>query len=116
MKQLRMFVVMALGLAPVVGATGPLGPIVVPTGPWEGPDSTEIGDDPPDSPKDPGNIQPQGRLLTPAVLTVGSAGFFGPILWPTGPWEDPDSTEIGEDPPDFPKDPGDICPQPSGMV
>jgi len=39
---------------------------------------------------------------------VGAADTVGPIVFPTGPWEDPD--RIGEEPPKDPEDTGGICP------
>ncbi|NMO15792.1 hypothetical protein HPC49_31005 [Pyxidicoccus fallax] len=107
--RLWMFVVMVLGSGAAMGATGPVGPIVVPHGPGEDPDSTEIGDPPPNGPRDPGDIQPQvpAHVAGPVRLVESS----GPILFPTGPGDEPDSGEIGDDPPNGPNDPGDIQPQ-----
>jgi hypothetical protein len=47
------------------------------------------------------------RLLVLAVVVgpaVGAASSQGPIVFPTGPWEDPD--RIGEEPPKDPEDTG----------
>lgn len=111
-KRLLKLVVMALVTGPMVGAAGPLGPIVVPTGPGEDPDSTEIGDPPPDDPKDQGNLLPEGRLLASGgdAVAVG-ARASGPILLPTGPGEDPEDPGIGEEPPRDPVDTGGIRPR-----
>ncbi|MFP2906579.1 hypothetical protein ACLESD_16245 [Pyxidicoccus sp. 3LFB2] len=115
-NRLLKLMMLALLAGPMVGHAGPQGPILLPTGPGEDPDSTEIGDKPPDSPKDPGNIQPEPPVLTPggtaiaAGPVVGAAESSGPILWPTGPGDDPDSTEIGDKPPKDPDDTGGIRP------
>jgi hypothetical protein len=53
------------------------------------------------------------RLLVLAVVVgpaVGAASTLGPIVFPTGPWEDPED-RIGEEPPPDPDDPGGICPR-----
>lgn len=101
-SRLLKWMTLTMVTGPMVGIAGPLEPILLPTGTGEEPDSTEIGDDPPDSPKDPGNIQP-------VLLVVAESS--GPILVPTGPWDRPDETSIGDPPPSDPKDKGDIQPE-----
>jgi hypothetical protein len=98
-NRLLRLMMLALVTGPMVAIAAQQGPIVIPTGPGA-PDSTEIGEDPPPSPKDPGNIQPP-------VLTVADAS--GPIVIPTVPGA-PDSGEIGDKPPPDPDDTGGIWP------
>lgn len=52
LKRLLTLAVLAVVVAPAVGAADTRGPIVVPTWPWEDPD--RIGDEPPPDPDDPG--------------------------------------------------------------
>ncbi len=112
-NRLLRLVMLTLVTGPLVGSAGPLGPILLPTGTGDGLDSTEIGEDPPPSPKDPGNVQPGTRTseLQGTAAARRADGSFGPVLLPTRPGEGPDSTEIGQDPPPSPKDPGDIQPE-----
>lgn len=106
-NQLLRWVMLMLVTGPLVGTAGPQGPILLPTGTGDKPDPTEVGDKPPETPKDPGNIQPVALTVAEGQW-VGIAESSGPILVPTGPGDGPDSTEIGDPPPDDPKDKGNI--------
>ncbi|QSQ22865.1 hypothetical protein JY651_48545 [Pyxidicoccus parkwayensis] len=101
-NQLLKWVLLTLVTGPMLATAAPLGPILLPTGSEDKPDSAEVGDKPPETPKDPGNIQPE-------LFAVAESS--GPILVPSDPRDRPDETEIGDKPPDSPKDPGDIRPE-----